>query len=158
MWPVNIAKPLLSKFVLPEEEPAKTTLRTPLPASRKRKEPDSIVFQTPRRSQQIRSIVDAIGVADPTQRLLFRKIGSHLDHQNVRLAAAEAKIRNLEHQVDRNKKKKKQKVTENPNSRFIRIEDVINTRARMEQQLQPEKASRSLDSIEFKDLCHEWQL
>lgn len=164
LWPVNLARPMLNKYLVLEEEgqPSRPSEaiqpRTPLPTARKRKEPDSIVFLTPRRSQQVRTVVDSIGVADPTARLLFRKIGSQLDHQNTKLAAAEAKIRNLQHQLDSLRPKKKKKVEENPNKRFIRIEEIINTRNKLEKQLQPQTASATVTAIEFEDLCHSWQL
>lgn len=158
LWPVNMAKPLMSKFVLPEQESQKTTPRTPLQAARVKRYSNSIVFNTPRRSQQIRTVLNSISLTDPTARLLFRKIGSHLDRQNIKLAAAEAKIRILQHQVDSLKPKKKQKVDENPNSRFIRIKEIINTRNRLEKQLQPQATSNSIASNDFQDLCHSWQL
>jgi hypothetical protein len=164
LWPVNLAKPMLNPYLILEEEgqssrPSQAIApRTPLPTARKRKEPDSVIFNTPRRSQQVRTVVDSIGVADPTARLLFRKIGSHLDHQNTKLAAAEAKIRNLQHQLDGLRPKKKKKVEENPNKRFIRIEEIVNTRKRLKQQLQLQTASKTAAAMEFEDLCHSWQL
>lgn len=158
LWPVNMAKPLMSKFVLPEQESQKTTPRTPLPAARVKRYSNSIVSNTPRRSQQIRTVLNSISLTDPTARLLFRKIGSHLDHQNTKLAAAEAKIRILQHQVDSLKPKKKQKVDQSPNRRFVRIKEIINTRNRLEKQLQPQATSNSIASTSFQDLCHSWQL
>ncbi|KAK5988750.1 Calpain-like protease palB/cpr-8 [Cladobotryum mycophilum] len=94
----------------------------PLEAQENR-EPKTIVFITPTRSQQLRGLVDLFHLDDPAIRLLFRKIGKGLDQQNTKLAEADAKIKELEHLVHVYRPRKRQKVTEDLNSRFIRIKD-----------------------------------
>lgn len=153
LWPVNIQKPLASPFLLPDKRSEKKP-RTPSP----KRELLPITFSTPTRSQQIRTIINSIEITDPATRLLLRKVGSQLDRQNIKIAEAEAKIQVLQQQIATLKPKKKQKVDENPNSRFIRIKEIIETRERLAKQLQPQAASKSIAAVSFQDLCHEWQL
>lgn len=154
LWLVNITKPLGSKWVIKEAKIEPMKFRTPSPPFA----PLPITFNTPTRSSQIRNIVQSIGITDPITRLLLRKIGSHLDRQNVKLAEAEAMIKKQQHEIEALRPKKKQKVDENPNSRFIRIREIIKTRERLEKQLQPQETSKIIAATDFENLCHEWQL
>ena len=118
---------------------------------------DHGILQTPQRSSQVRDLIrntTANGLIDPTIRLLFRKVGRGLDQQNVKIAAAEAQIDNLEVQVDHLRPRKRQKVNEDPNQRFTRIEHVMETRAK----LKPTTAAAIMENYKFEDLCFEWQL
>lgn len=153
-----MAKLLLSRLVILDAKEVNITLKSLKIIARKRKELDSIDFKTPRRSQQVRSIVNSFKVKSPKTRLLLRKVGKHIDNQNIIIAESEAKIRNLQHQVDSLRLKKKQKVEENPNSRFIRIEEIIKTKRKIEQELQQAKASNKVEVIESRDLYYVSQL
>lgn len=84
--------------------------------------------------------------------MLLRKVGKQLDHQNATIAASETKLRNLQYQIDSLWLKKKQKVEENPNSRFIRIEEIMNTKKKIEQEAQRAKASDEVEFIESHDI------
>ena len=58
-------------------------------------------------------------------RLIFRKVGKGLDQKNTKLATAQAQIQKLQFQVDHLRPRKRQKVDENPNKRFIQIQQGI---------------------------------
>ncbi|RAK94809.1 uncharacterized protein BO80DRAFT_430403 [Aspergillus ibericus CBS 121593] len=67
-------------------------------------------------------------------------------------------IKELEHQIDSIRPRKRAKVKESPNSRFARIEQIMETKKRLAQQLEPTRLSQLTVSIESDALCHEWQL
>ncbi|KAK5995541.1 MFS-type transporter clz9 [Cladobotryum mycophilum] len=157
----NPAKPLLSRLLLENQrgqtQVPETPKLVPLEAQENR-EPKTIVFITPTRSQQLRGLVDLFHLDDPAIRLLFRKIGKGLDQQNTKLAEADAKIKELEHLVHVYRPRKRQKVTEDLNSRFIRIKDVLATRKRYRELLAPNRAAELISSYSLQDLCYEFYL
>ncbi|KAL7917952.1 hypothetical protein ACQKWADRAFT_305438 [Trichoderma austrokoningii] len=116
-----MAKPLLSRLVIPEPTEVVITPKTSESTARKKKEVSFIEFNTPQRSQDVRNIINSININSPRTRLLLRKVGKQLDRKNTIEATAEAKIRNLQRQVDSFRPKKKQKVEENPNSVTFRV-------------------------------------
>ena len=120
-------------------------------------EPNSIIFVTPKRSQQLRGMIDFISLDDPAIRLLFRKVGRGLDQQNTKLAEADAKIKELEHLVRCYRPRKRQKVNQDLNNRFIQIKDVIATRTRYKELLEPSRAAEVISAYQFEDLCHEFE-
>lgn len=50
--------------------------------------------------------------------------------------------------------KKKKKVKENLNSRFIRIKEIINIKKKIEQELQRAKAFNEVKFNKSEDICH----
>ncbi|KAM0469085.1 hypothetical protein ACHAPX_010604, partial [Trichoderma viride] len=136
-----MAKPLLSRLVIPEPTEVVITPKTSKSTARKKKEVSFIEFNTPQRSQDVRNIINSININSPRTRLLLRKVGKQLDRKNTTEATAEAKIRNLQRQVNSFRPKKKSKVEENPNSRFIRIEEIMATKRKLEEERQRAEAS-----------------
>ena len=70
-------------------------------------------------------------------RQLFTKMSRGLDAKNMVLAIQEANIEELEAQVTRLRPKKRQKVTQDPNNRFININDIYTTRVCLQESLDP---------------------
>ena len=97
-------------------------------------------------------------VMSPRTRLLLRKVRKQLDHQNTTIAASKVKIHNLQRQVNSFRPKKKQKVEENPNSQFIKIEEIMNTKKKIKQKAQRAKASKEVEIVKIEDICHVFQL
>lgn len=157
LWPINMAKPLMSPLILEDPKPA-----APIATPTKRKANDAFDdFPTPRRSQDIQTFI--VGLArrdqsDRTIRRLFSKVGRSLDQKNICLAEANAKAQRLEHQLDRLRSQKRQKVGLDLNERFGKIDQVIETRKKMAQVLDPQTNARLNSQREFESLCSEWQL
>ena len=70
-----------------------------------------------------------------TARLLFRKIGRALDETSSKLTAAENHNSQLTSALERACPKKRKKVEADPNQEFIRLKDVRQVKARMEEHL-----------------------
>ena len=159
LWPVNRTKPLKNDMTKSSEPLAPRT-----PPSRG---PDAsavttrISFWTPISSQDARRQINIIPVSarsDPLVRQLFSKMSKGLDSKNVMLATQEASIGQLEAQVSQLRPKKRQKVNPDPNSRFVRINEIRCARIRMEEALNPEAASREAQNVHWKDWCSEFRL
>ena len=71
----------------------------------------------------------------PTARLLFRKIGRALDETSSKLTAAENHNSQLMLTLKRACPKKRTKMETNPNQEFIRLKDMRQVKARMEEHL-----------------------
>ena len=161
LWPVNMAKPLLSRLLIktPEDGSQVPITQETVPLETQGiKEPNMVVFKTPTRSQQLRGMIDFIKLDDPAIRLLFRKIGRGLDQQNIKLAEADAKIKELEHLIQCYRPQKRQKVIQDLNNRFVKIDDVRKARQRYEELLAPSRAADVISTYQFEDLCYEFEL
>ena len=144
----------------PLEATATPTATPAAPIQLAQTEP-TISLTTPRHSSHVSKLARTFLTtsADHTvARLLFRKIGRSLDGQNTKLATAEATIRKLEVEIDNLRPRKRAKVREDPNSRFVRIDQIIETKKRLEKQFKPARLSQLNRSVEFESLCQEWQL
>ena len=131
LWPVNMAKPLMSGLLLKGIvlQPGQTfrdliytpqALRVPLKLDSASK---SIIW-TPRKSRDLREQVyqsNLINQHTPTQRLLFQKVSKALDEKECQLASTTARIDALERQVEALKPQKRKRVETSPNSRFADI-------------------------------------
>jgi DDE superfamily endonuclease/Tc5 transposase DNA-binding domain/helix-turn-helix, Psq domain len=84
LWPLNMAKPLLSRLVIPEPPEVTTTPKTVNSAARKKNTVNFIEFDTPQRSQDVRKVINSIKVTSPRTRLLLRKVGKQLDRKNTK--------------------------------------------------------------------------
>ena len=103
-----------------------------------------ISFWTPKSSHDIQQQIEVIPYSarcDPWVRQLFSKISKGLDTKNVTLALQEANIGELESEITRLRPRKRQKVIPDPNSRFIRIDDIQRSRIRLEEALNAEDVS-----------------
>ena len=55
--------------------------------------------------------------------------------------------------IDNLRPRKRAKVREDPNSRFVRIDQIIETKKRLEKQFEPARLSQLNRSVEFESLC-----
>ena len=104
LWPINCAKPLMSRLVLdtakpqsiePQQsnqaqiEPDQAQPNTQIPTTQPRK----VVVVTPKRSVEIGLLLRQLAPKvwkNRTARLLFQKLGKSIDNKNVDLASQEA--------------------------------------------------------------------
>ena len=157
LWPVNSSKPLMSRLLA---EPLKPTA-IPLAAPNNLQPDLSTALTTPRHSSHISKLARDFPIASSDRkvaRLLFRKIGRGLDKQNTELATAKDKIQKLELEVDHLRPKKRAKIKESPNSRYVRIAQIVEAKKRLARQLEPARLSDITGLNKFEALCHEWQL
>lgn len=176
LWPVNVAKPLMSRQVV-EPKPS----RTP---TKKKTTQDSSTFDplinehlqkqinTPQRGAELKTLAQRLEYnlrEDPTTRLLFRKISKGLDNKNISLAQQDTKIQSLEAQIQRLKPQKKSRVRQDPNERFVSIEEVIEKKKKLAEEQEKEAqrgeqrnkvfgATENTDTYVFEQMCHSWQL
>ncbi|OAQ61378.1 transposase [Purpureocillium lilacinum] len=139
LWPVSVAKPLLSPLLLENSNKRKKdakntpeTSRGPFSASGWQSDASQIAWSTPRRPQDLKVQVLQFNQLDddvPTKRLLFRKITKGFDEKDGLLAKAQLQIQALETQLAAVKPKKRKRVETNPNSRFADIEAVRRAQA-----------------------------
>lgn len=80
-------------------------------------------------------------------RQLFTKMSKGPDIKNVVLAKQEANIGELEALISQIRSKKRQEVITDPNSLFVRINEVRRTRIRMEEALNPESAAQEAQML-----------
>jgi 4-hydroxybenzoate polyprenyltransferase len=161
LWPVNRSKPLLSRLLAQPLEPIATPAAATVVAETLLQIEPRDLLATPHHSSQVSKLARTFITASTDQktaRLLFRKIGRSLDGQSTKLAAAEATIQKLELQIDHLRPRKRAKVKESPNSRFVQIDQIVKAQKRLAQQLEPARLSQLTSSIEFEAQCHEWQL
>ena len=112
------------------------------------------VFNTPKKSQEFRTLCGSIvssNASGATMRLLFQKVANGLDNRNTKLAEAEMKIQQLERRIELMQPKKRRKVKESANEKFVRIIDVMAVKSTLpalpdSEPLSPE-GSIVLDSI-----------
>jgi hypothetical protein len=95
---------------------------------------------------------------DPTVRLLFRKICKGLDEQNVQISLNAARIQKLEAQNQLLQPRKRARVIEDPNNRFIRIAQIKEAQEKVTATLNTNQASSSIENYIFDELCFQWQL
>uniref|UniRef100_A0A8H7K3R7 HTH CENPB-type domain-containing protein n=1 Tax=Bionectria ochroleuca TaxID=29856 RepID=A0A8H7K3R7_BIOOC len=161
MWPINVAVPLMSPYVLAPRYTFQTRPSTP-PATPavglKRKE---AVMTTPTGSQQLRGLIrDFVDEkeVDPTIRLLFRKICKGLDEQQIQLSISNTENTQLKESNKLLQPKKRRTVHPDPNKRFIKISNIIDARDRYKGQLDAEISAQELETYIFEELCFTWQL
>lgn len=134
LWPVSVAKPLLSPLLLENSNKRKKDaknapdgFRSPFSMSGWQSDASQIAWSTPRRPQDLKVQVLQFNQLDddvPTKRLLFRKITKGFDEKDGLLAKAQLQIQALETQLAAVKPKKRKRVDTSPNSRFADIEAV----------------------------------
>jgi hypothetical protein len=169
LWPVNVAKPLMSRLLLKPPPTATTTpangpINGPVngPVNGLVNGPvNGPLLKTPRQSQEVRKLVwksrklHYIARTDPVIKTLFEKVGKSLDRSTVDQAVSRYKIRALEAEVERLRPRKKKKVANgDPNDRFINIEAIMQVKEKMASQL---KATGTVE-YDFEDMCQEWSI
>jgi len=126
LWPVSMAKPLMSPLLL---ENSNRSTTTPLQSSQNiprhhlEVSSTSIQFSTPKAKKdmylQIRTLATVSHDQLPTQRLLFRKIVKGIDEKDYELGKANMRIKELEERLEQLRPKKRRKVRTSPNSKFV---------------------------------------
>jgi 4-hydroxybenzoate polyprenyltransferase len=154
IWPVSMAKPLLSRFVIIGQD----TPPAPCPST-----PKAVrdILSTPRHGRdvvhQFQQLLK-VGTTDPARRCLFRRVGHHFDRQNTKIAEAHAKIANLEASIEQLRPRKRQKIVPTANDRFVTIDVVMKARERYASKNSPQSVQQTIRQHEFEDLCFEWQI
>ncbi|KID59616.1 transposase, partial [Metarhizium hybridum] len=134
LWPVSIAKPLLSRLLLENNNKGKRnapnaadSLKTPLSIKSWPSEASQVAWTTPRKSKDLKAQVLHFSQLEsdmPTKRLLFRKITKGFDEKDSLLAKAQLQIQALETQLEAARPKRRRKVETSPNSRFADIKAI----------------------------------
>ncbi|OAQ65585.1 transposase [Purpureocillium lilacinum] len=134
LWPVSVAKPLLSPLLLENSNKRKkdaknahNALKSPFTTCEWQSDASQIAWSTPRRPQDLKVQVLQFNQLDddvPTKRLLFRKITKGFDEKDGLLAKAQLQIHALETQLAAVKPKKRKRVETSPNSRFADIDAI----------------------------------
>jgi hypothetical protein len=183
LWPINRAKPLLSRFIFisplaedlivlvkkPKQLPPNIPIYPNLLNNQLLVDNSAnFIFKTPSRSIEVKKIAKAtfkLNYQDPTIRKLFTQLGKGLDKKNLELANLKSQKEVLEAKVKALQPIKKQQVKRNPNKVFATIKEIKETREiqeakqkALEVKLNPEKASKEAYKAQFKNLCLEWQL
>lgn len=118
LWPVDISKPLGSKFIIPDDPP------TP-PAKTAVADESAAALATPSDGKQLRKSLGHLrgmrGRQPALAREAIRKASKALDKKNRELAEAEMQKRALEEQIANLRPKKRQKVDISPNKRFASL-------------------------------------
>ncbi|MDB5910656.1 MAG: transposase [Massilia sp.] len=135
LWPVTMAKPLLSPLLLQNSnKPAielvnSGTLEMASPAASIQAafEGSTAVWSTPRKARDLRLSLSVLSHrVQPivTRRQLFYKVQKAIDEKDVQLATTLEKVRSLEAQVEAAKRRKRRMVRTSPNSKFANIEAI----------------------------------
>lgn len=135
LWPVSIAKPLMSKLLLDpvKTTPEKTPQRPPQPL-----EAGLPLYNTPANKKDLRNLLNNSRKrsAHPRSiRLMQRKIEKQFDVQRAQIIIAERQNQELEDKIKLIKPKKRQTVVTNPNTLFVQVIEVENTRRQLDEQL-----------------------
>ncbi|KAK8050066.1 transposase [Apiospora phragmitis] len=138
LWPVNVAKPLLSPLLVGNtlyttSDPARTepngssrVLYTPRNTIRG----SDVIWSTPRKSVEFKEQVRLANLLEKNtaiQRQLFRKVRKAFDEKDVQVAILERQVEALQAQLEAARPRKRKKVDLSPNSRFATIEDIQHT-------------------------------
>jgi hypothetical protein len=139
LWPVNAAKPLMSRLLLnPLKSPPDTQEEQPAiePPPVIANPPAKAVVATPSKSSDLAAFLRRFPLRlrrDPATRLLFQKLGKSLDAKNSTLATQGAQLLAFQRHTAEGRAAKRRKVDkEDPNRAFTNIADVIRTRKDME--------------------------
>jgi 4-hydroxybenzoate polyprenyltransferase len=111
LWPVNINKPLSSRWVITPDT------STPPPS-------DTLNIQTPRRGNDVVKLF-AAKASSPTSRLSIRKAAKALDRAAIELAMQAREINQLREQLEEARPAKRRKIRQDPNDRFISLAQIL---------------------------------
>ncbi|KZL73957.1 aldehyde reductase [Colletotrichum tofieldiae] len=131
LWPVAVAKPLMSSLLLPK---ASNPPSTPIQGIQDIQDTDgwvsavsAVAWSTPRKARELDSQLHLFSQLDQsiaTQRQLFRKVKKGFQEQSLQLATAQQQIQHLQAQVNNSTARKKRAVKVNPNTKFATISNV----------------------------------
>ncbi|RFU30050.1 hypothetical protein B7463_g6299, partial [Scytalidium lignicola] len=166
--PLNIARPLNSGQVIqPLPEP-----QTPKKPTHKLEKVGDIDIFTPSHGYQITELVWQIQKhlenSNYTTRLLLQKVSKALDDKNMVLVLKNCRIEELELQLEAIRPSKRLRVPENPNSKFVKIPEIMKAKEELEAKITSWKAknpeliavttSKLVESIPMEQLMFEFQL
>ncbi|KAL8284538.1 hypothetical protein RB600_009104 [Gaeumannomyces tritici] len=164
LWPVNMAKPLLSPLLLENSNKQGRSIPTGLSESQKalqksleKETRESLInWSTPKRGQdaglQLHQLAQLIE-APPTARLLFRKVTKALDIQSIEIASLKIKTRQQEAQLEELRPVKRKRVHPDPNQKFVTMRDVRRARSGSAEEEAPGSDSPSSDESEDTQDC-----
>jgi len=135
LWPINMAKPLMSKLLLKNSNqsptPKLTSRNSDVRTSQKPILEDfsdeQVVWSTPRKSIEYREQARQFGQlvkAMPTDKLFLRKVGKAMDEKDFELAICKRRIEALEAELDRIQRTKRRKVELDLNTQFANIKTI----------------------------------
>jgi 4-hydroxybenzoate polyprenyltransferase len=131
LWPVNSAKPLMSRLLLEnsnnsKEQAKKRKAEDPIPDWNTSQSHFNVA--TPKKLKDIKQEllqISQLGKASiPTARVLFRKVSKAWDQRDFVIAQHERRIKQLEARVTQLEPRKRRKVRTSPNSKFVGIEAI----------------------------------
>jgi hypothetical protein len=131
LWPINVTRPLSSKYVIPDENEAQVTqLGNPTtpPANISSQLP---YLDTPHKLSDVMKLArDELGnkALTPRKRHLFRTIGKGLDERAVELALITDENRVLSEKNDQSQVSKRRKLILDPNQKVYTLKEVYKTR------------------------------
>ncbi|KAL8296578.1 hypothetical protein RB600_001864 [Gaeumannomyces tritici] len=146
LWPRNIAKPLMSRFVLNNFslDSQRSEIQQAAEDNRAKRrstilsQASQVPWETPKRSRKLAtqiSFIQARIPASPTTRLFFRKLQKSYSTREYDLATAHQKIRQLEAQLEAQRPCKRRRVATDPNETFVDIRRVAETRGAVEEEM-----------------------
>lgn len=132
LWPVNIAKPLMSRLLLENNRSRRAEKRreqgdqSPGPKERSDfvLETSLVIWKTPDKSKEVGdqlALFNKVNGTSNTQRLLFTKVQKSFHQKDFLLASALQKIDSLEAKLEAVRPIKRRKVKTSPNSKFVGI-------------------------------------
>ena len=135
LWPVSIARPLLSPLLLENSTTRVSSQVKPIIDRTHRSRPiqewDSatsiVTWSTPRKSADLQDQLaqyNQLSQPSSTQRLLFRKVQKGFEEKDYQLATLQRTVQGLEKQIETIRPRKKKKVQISPNSKFADIETI----------------------------------
>lgn len=135
MWPLNIEKPLNSRFV--REDPSQTITVQPasLSPARANRRSRSLEFATPKTSKDVQQLVrsqNKVKSSSPTTRRLFRTWAKSLDTVQLEIAQLKDRVQTLEEQQAQSKPRKRAAVEADLNELFVSIQNVRDVRRRLD--------------------------
>ncbi|KAH7230869.1 hypothetical protein B0J15DRAFT_372005, partial [Fusarium solani] len=87
LWPINIQKPLSSRFVIPDEEEAQAAQEGNLTPQAASQEPEAPLFHTPRKTEEVADLARDLFEVDqltPTHRHFCRLAGRSLEKETLK--------------------------------------------------------------------------
>jgi len=163
LWPVNMAKPLLSRLLLEnsnkvagiDEQVAPIQTPAPVQHSQPSKVATNIFIGTPHRRSDLHSQLTDLATHNrhlSTRRLLFRKVEKAFDQKNSELAQLRQENEALKSQLEAARPSKRKKVVMDPNDVFASIEQIHQAQidaGRIEDSTAEESGSESTESDAF---------
>ena len=170
LWPLNPRKPLRSSQLLPQSS-QQAHGEASDETNGKANQQANQEFTTPKKSADIDTLLQRPESSpfSPSTQLAVNKIKKGYDEKTFESARQKARIEELEATVQRLRPQKKASVKPNPNDKFVNINQVMETKARLEKEAEARKQrsedwqrehslDRTLNQLEFKEMCFEWPL